>query len=52
MRRALTTVLAGGAFLRQPLWLRFWLGAMFLAARRARYERRRRGLPVESRLPW
>ena len=52
MRRTLTTVLAGGAFLDQSLWDRFWLRAMFLAAGRARYERRRRGLSVESRLPW
>jgi flavin-dependent dehydrogenase len=52
MRRTLTMALAGGAFLRQPLWDRFWLRAMFLAARRARWERRGRGLSVESQLPW
>ncbi|MGH7320778.1 MAG: NAD(P)/FAD-dependent oxidoreductase, partial [Candidatus Rokuibacteriota bacterium] len=52
MRGVVTMVLAGGAFLHQSLWSRTWLGAMFLVARRARHERRRRGVSVESQLPW
>jgi 2-polyprenyl-6-methoxyphenol hydroxylase-like FAD-dependent oxidoreductase len=52
LKDALTTVFAGGAFLGQPLWLRARLGCVRLAARRARWLRRWRGLPVESQLSW
>jgi flavin-dependent dehydrogenase len=52
LKDALTTVFAGGAFLDQPLWLRARLACVRLAVRRARWLRRRRGLPVESQLPW
>ncbi|MBI3458228.1 MAG: tryptophan 7-halogenase [Candidatus Rokubacteria bacterium] len=52
LRDAVTTVLAGGAFLRRPLWLRVRLAAVFLAAWAARGSRARRGLAVESRLAW
>jgi 2-polyprenyl-6-methoxyphenol hydroxylase-like FAD-dependent oxidoreductase len=52
LKDALTTVFAGGAFLEQPLWLRARLDLVRLAVRRARWLRRRRGQPVESRLPW
>jgi flavin-dependent dehydrogenase len=52
LKDAVTTVLAGGAFLRRPLWLRLRLAAVLLRTRYARRVRRRRGLPVESRLSW
>ena len=52
LRDAVTTVLAGGAFLRRPLWLRARLAVVFLAAWHTRRDRIRRGLPVESRLTW
>ncbi|MBI4013216.1 MAG: tryptophan 7-halogenase, partial [Candidatus Rokubacteria bacterium] len=52
LRDAVTTVLAGGAFLRRPLWLRLRLAVVFLAAAMERRNRLRRGLPVESRLTW
>ncbi len=52
LRDAVLTVLAGGAFLHRPLWLRLRLAVVSLNVRLIRYQRRRRGLPVESRLPW
>lgn len=52
LRDAVTTVLAGGAFLRQPAWLRLRLGAVLAGVWYARRLRRRRGLPTESRLSW
>jgi flavin-dependent dehydrogenase len=52
LKDALTTVFAGGAFLDQPLWLRARLACVRLAVRRARWLRRRSGLPVESQLSW
>ncbi len=52
LRDAVLTVLAGGAFLQRPLWLRLRLAAVFMAARIERRNRLRRGLPVESRLTW
>lgn len=52
LRDAVTTVLAGGAFLGRPLWLRLRLAIVFLAARVKRFTRGRRGLTVESRLSW
>jgi flavin-dependent dehydrogenase len=52
IRDAVTTVLAGGAFLRRPLWIRLRLAMVFHEVRRARARRLRRGLPVESRLAW
>jgi 2-polyprenyl-6-methoxyphenol hydroxylase-like FAD-dependent oxidoreductase len=51
-RRAFRTVVAGGAFLRRPLRVRLGLAIMFLATRVARRDRRRRGLGIDSRLPW
>jgi len=51
-RRAFTTVVAGGAFLRRPLRVRLGLGIMSVATRIERVARRRRGLAVDSRLPW
>ena len=52
LRDAVTTVLAGGAFLRRPLWLRLRLAVVFLIAALERRRRLGRGLPVESRLSW
>ena len=52
LRDAVLTVLAGGAFLRRPLWLRLRLAAVALGAAVERRRRLRRGLPVESRLTW
>jgi 2-polyprenyl-6-methoxyphenol hydroxylase-like FAD-dependent oxidoreductase len=52
LRDAVTTVLAGGAFLRRPLWLRARLAVVWLAAWMHRRDRLRRGMPVESRLTW
>lgn len=52
LRDAVVAVLAGAAFLRRPLWLRLRLAVVFFATRLARRDRRRRGLPVESRLTW
>jgi flavin-dependent dehydrogenase len=49
---AVTTILAGGAFLSRPLWLRLRLALIFGAARINSRIRRRRGQPVESRLEW
>jgi flavin-dependent dehydrogenase len=51
-RRAFTTVVAGGAFLRRPLRVSLGLGIMSVATRIERIARRRRGLAVGSRLPW
>jgi len=47
-----TTILAGGAFLRHPLWTRLRLSMVFRETRRVRAKRLRRVLPVESRLAW
>lgn len=52
LRDAVTTVLAGGAFLRRPLWLRARLAVVFAVARQARARRLRQGRPVESRMAW
>jgi flavin-dependent dehydrogenase len=52
VRRAFTTVVAGGAFLTRSPRTRLGLAALRLATRAARGARRRRGLPVESRLAW
>jgi hypothetical protein len=52
LKDAVTTIFAGGAFLRRPLWLRARLDVVRLAVRYARWQRRRRGLPIESRLRW
>jgi len=52
LKDAVTTVLAGGAFLRRPLWLRARLGVAFFNTWLARRRRLRLGLPVESRHPW
>jgi flavin-dependent dehydrogenase len=52
LRDAVLTVLAGGAFLQRPLWLRLRLAIFQAAVTLTRGQRRRRGLPVESRLTW
>jgi hypothetical protein len=52
LRDAVLTVLAGGAFLDRPLWLRARLAVVRLAVELRRRERRWRGLPVESRMTW
>jgi 2-polyprenyl-6-methoxyphenol hydroxylase-like FAD-dependent oxidoreductase len=52
LRDAVLTVLAGGAFLDRPLWLRARLAVVRLAVELTRRQRRRRGLPVESRMTW
>jgi flavin-dependent dehydrogenase len=52
LRDAVLTVLAGGAFLQRPLWLRLRLAIFHAAVKLTRRQRRRRGLPVESRLTW
>jgi flavin-dependent dehydrogenase len=52
LKDAVTTVFAGGAFLERPLWLRARLDVVRLAVRYARWQRRRRRLPIESRLRW
>jgi hypothetical protein len=52
LKDAVTTVLAGGAFLEQPLWLRARLAGVRLAVQHARKRRRRLGQPVESQLSW
>jgi flavin-dependent dehydrogenase len=52
LKDALTTIFAGGAFLRQPLWLRARLSCVRAAVAWTRRQRRRRGLPVESQLTW
>jgi len=52
LRDAVLTVLAGGAFLRRPLWLRLRLALVSLNIGRERRRRLRLGLPVESRLTW
>ncbi len=52
LRDAVLTVLAGGAFLQRPLWLRLRLAVFHAAVKRTRRRRRHRGLPVESRLTW
>jgi flavin-dependent dehydrogenase len=51
-RNAFRTVVTGGAFLRRPLRVRLGLMIMFMAARLERFNRRRRGQPIDSRLPW
>jgi len=52
LRDAVVTVLAGGAFLGRPLWLRVRLAIVFLATWLTRVKRAVRGRPVESRLTW
>jgi hypothetical protein len=52
LRDAVLTVLAGGAFLDRPLWLRARLAVVRLAVEMRRRERRWRGLPTESRMTW
>ncbi len=52
LRDAVTTVLAGGAFLHRPAWLRLRLAVVLAAVALTRERRRRRGLPIESRLAW
>jgi len=47
-----TGVLAGGAFLRMTLRMRFSLEVFFTIVRINRWVRRRRGLPTESRFTW
>lgn len=49
---AVTSVLAGGAFLSMPLRMRMGLAAFFTVVRVNRWARRRAGRPVESRLEW
>ena len=49
---AVTTVLAGGAFLSRPIGLRARLGLVFTVAWVNHWFRRVRGRPVESRLEW
>jgi flavin-dependent dehydrogenase len=51
-RSAFRTVVTGGAFLGRPLRVRLGLRIMFLGARLERVRRRRRGQPIDSRLPW
>jgi flavin-dependent dehydrogenase len=52
MLDTVTGVLAGGAFLRMPWRMRLSLAAFFAVVTVNRWVRRRRGLPVESRLEW
>lgn len=52
MVESVTGVLAGGAFLRPTLRMRFSLAVFFAVVRLNRWVRRRRGRPVESRLEW
>jgi flavin-dependent dehydrogenase len=52
LRDAVTTVLAGGVFLRRPLWLRARLAVVFAAVWFRRRKRMWRKLPVESRMTW
>ncbi len=52
MMDAVTTVLAGGAFLSRPLGLRARLGLVFSIARVNAWIRRWQGRPVQSRLEW
>ncbi len=52
MVRAVTTVLAGGAFLSRPVGLRLRLALVFAIARVNGWVRRWRGQAVESRLEW
>jgi flavin-dependent dehydrogenase len=52
LRDAVLTVLAGGAFLHRPLWLRARLAVVQMAVELTRRRRRWRGLPVESRMTW
>jgi flavin-dependent dehydrogenase len=52
LRDAVTTVLAGGAFLSRPLGLRLRLAVVQLRVSHARRVRRRSGLGNESRLAW
>jgi flavin-dependent dehydrogenase len=52
VRDAVLTVLAGGAFQRLSWRTRFSLSVLFLLTRAKLWSRRRRGLPVESRLEW
>ena len=52
MRDAVLTVLSGGAFFRMPTWTRWSLRLLFVLARLKALDRRRAGLPVESRLEW
>ena len=49
---AVTTVLAGGAFLSRPLGLRARLALVFTVARVNAWIRRCQGRPVQSRLEW
>jgi len=52
MLDSVTGVLAGGAFLRMPWRMRFSLVLFFAIVRFNRWGRRRRHLPIESRLEW
>ena len=52
MVRAVTTVLAGGAFLSRPAGIRLPLALFFAITRINAWVRRWRGQPVESRLEW
>jgi flavin-dependent dehydrogenase len=52
LRDAVLTVLAGGAFLNRPIWLRARLAVVEMATALTRLSRRRRKLPVESRMTW
>jgi hypothetical protein len=52
MIEAVLTVLSGGAFAGVPWRARLSLEVLFAAARMNLWVRRRRGLPVESRLEW
>jgi flavin-dependent dehydrogenase len=51
-RLAFQTMLAGGAFVRRPPWVRLGLNVMRLATWADRRARRGRDLPVESRFHW
>jgi len=52
LRDAVLTVLAGGAFLERPLWLRARLAVVRAAVGLRRWERRLHGLSVQSRMTW
>ena len=52
MLDAVTSVLAGGAFLSRPLGLRVRLWMVFAVAWINRWARSWRGRPIESRLEW
>jgi hypothetical protein len=52
VRDAVLTVLSGGAFFGMPVRTKWSLQILFALARLKALERRRAGLPVESRLEW